>query len=262
MTRQLLELIAVITGAGSGLGEYVAKALAGKGMSVALVGRRADRLAEVARSIRDAGGKAMPFPCDVTNPRDVATLHARVRGSMGVATLLFNGAGVFGEVVPILESDPDRWLAALSTNVAGPYLMCRAFTPGMIENRWGRIINVSSAAAFHPPFGHSSAYQLTKVALNWFTRQLAAELSGSGVTVNVIHPGEVKTEMWASIKAESEAKGNQGMLSWAKMVEETGGDPPEKTVELVLDLLDPRSDGLSGQFLWIRDGLKKPMPTW
>jgi len=260
--RQLSDVVAVVTGAGSGLGEHLARALAVTGMPVALVGRRTERLSSVARSIRQAGGTAEPFPCDVGNPQEVASLRDRVRSALGVASVLFNGAGVFGEVVPIVESDPDRWLQTVQTNLAGPYLMSRAFATYMVAQRWGRIINVSSAAAFHLPFGHSSAYQLTKVALNWFTRQLAAELQGTGVTVNAIHPGEVKTEMWAAIKAESESVGNQGMLGWARMVEETGGDPPEKTAELVMELMDAKSDDVNGQFLWIRDGLKQPMPTW
>jgi NAD(P)-dependent dehydrogenase (short-subunit alcohol dehydrogenase family) len=102
------------------------------------------------------------------------------------------------------------------------------------------------------------------VALNWFTRQLAAELNGSGVTANVMHPGEVKSEMWATLKEEAARRGKDGeaMLKWAKMVEETGGDPPEKTADLILKLIDPSGPPINGQFLWIADGMKRPMETW
>jgi 3-oxoacyl-[acyl-carrier protein] reductase len=107
-------------------------------------------------------------------------------------------------------------------------------------------------------------YQLSKVSLNFFTRQLAVELKGTGVTANAIHPGEVQTEMWSAIKenATMRPESAQNMLSWSKWVEETGGDPPEKTADLVLELLTPTADTLNGQFLWIKEGLKKPMPSW
>ena len=87
--------------------------------------------------------------------------------------------------------------------MVGPYLTCRAFVGGMIERGWGRIVSFSSAAALHPPGPINSAYGTSKAALNQFTRHLAAELVGTGVTANVIHPGDVKTEMWADISDQA-----------------------------------------------------------
>jgi NAD(P)-dependent dehydrogenase (short-subunit alcohol dehydrogenase family) len=129
---------------------------------------------------------------------------------------------------------------------------------------WGRIFNVSSAASLSPVYYVASAYQLSKVAVNHFTRQLALELAGSGVTANVLHPGEVKTEMFAAIKSDAASRSGPGrdMLKWVEKVERTGGDAPEKTADLVLDMLRPENDGVTGQFLWIKDGLKPPMPSW
>jgi NAD(P)-dependent dehydrogenase (short-subunit alcohol dehydrogenase family) len=254
--------IAVITGAGTGVGSVVAQKLAGAGHTVALVGRRAGKIEQIAHEIRSAGGKASAFKGDISNPDDVRNIFRRITDQLGVAGVLVNNAGVFGQVVPIAASDPADWIQTMRINVNGPYLMAREFVSAMVARGWGRIINVSSAAALHPPGGHSSAYQLSKVALNWFTRQLAAELNGTGVTVNAMHPGDLKTEMWASIKSQSEDEGNQGMLSWAKMVDQSGGDPPEKAAELILSLLKPESDSITGQFLWINDGIKKPMPSW
>src|SRR6185312_14266752 len=116
---------------------------------------------------------------------------------------------------------------------------CRALVGGMIERAWGRIINVSSAAAFHAPGPLNSAYATSKVALNQFTRHLAAELVGTAVTANVIHPGEVKTQMWATIRDESQTAGPQaaGYRDWAAHVGTSGGDNPQKAVDLVLRLI-------------------------
>ncbi|HVS54147.1 MAG TPA: SDR family oxidoreductase [Opitutaceae bacterium] len=255
---------AVVTGAGSGVGEAVARALAQHGHRVALVGRRRERLEQVARAIADAGGTAAAFPCDVTDVAAVAALAAAVTARFGAPQIVFNGAGVFGECVTIAESSPALWLDTLRSNTHGPYLVCRAFMADMMRAKWGRIINVSSAAALSPVYHVASAYQLSKVALNHFTRQLASEFAGTGVTANVLHPGEVKTEMFAAIKTDAASRTGAGrdMLKWVEKVERTGGDPAEKTADLVLDLLRPENDGVTGRFLWIKDGLKPPMPSW
>lgn len=257
-------LTALVTGAGSGVGEAVALALGRQGIKVALVGRRPERLAQVARAITGAGGTAQAFPCDVANATEVGALAAAVTAHFGAPRILFNGAGLFGECVPIAGSTPEIWAETLRINTVGPYLVCRAFMADMVTAGWGRIINVSSAAALSPVFHVASAYQLSKVALNHFTRQLASELAGTGVTANVIHPGEVKTEMFAAIKSDATMRTGEGrnMLKWVEKVELSGGDPPEKTADLVLDLLRPEHDAVNGQFLWIKDGLKAPMPSW
>jgi NAD(P)-dependent dehydrogenase (short-subunit alcohol dehydrogenase family) len=256
--------IALVTGAGSGIGDVVARALAAHGLRVALVGRRADRLEAIAQAITAAGGSAAVFPCDVADPAAVAALAQAVSARYGAPHVVFNGAGLFGECLPIGESTPEVWLDTVRINTFGPYLICRAFLAGMIANGWGRIINVSSAASLSPVYNVSSAYQLSKVALNHFTRQLAQELAGTGVTANVIHPGEVQTEMFAAIKADATTRSGAGrnMLKWVEKVEVSGGDPPEKTADLVLDLLRPENDAVTGRFLWIKDGLKPPMPSW
>ena len=131
------------------------------------------------------------------------------------------------------------------------YYTSRAFLPGMLENKWGRIINVSSAAALHQPGKLNSAYATAKVALNQFTRHLAAEISGSGVTANVIHPGDVRTEMWADIKAKAAALGVDGAdyKAWVDWVDETGGDAPTKAADLVLKLVSDAAAQTNGLFL-------------
>jgi NAD(P)-dependent dehydrogenase (short-subunit alcohol dehydrogenase family) len=257
-------LTAVVTGAGSGVGEAVARELGNRGIHIALVGRRPDKLTLVQGTIEQAGGIAASFPCDVAEVDQVAQMASYVVARFGDPQILFNSAGIHCELVPIGESTPDRWIQTLQVNVVGTYLTCRAFMGGMVQRGWGRIINVTSAASLGAPGGVGSVYQLSKVAVNHFTRQLAAELEGTGVTANVLHPGEVKSEMWAAIKADASSRTGPGRsaLSWTAKVEETGGDPAEKSAERVLELISPAGDSINGQFLWIRDGLLKPMPSW
>ncbi len=261
----LREQIALISGAGSGLGRHLAVGLAKDVGAVILLGRRGDRLAETADLIRQAGGAPHAWPCDVSSPDAVERLRYGIEDEVGTPTILINNAGIHTEMLPIQDSTPKQWMETMSINVFGPYLLCRAFMIGMIARGWGRIINVSSASAFGEPGGVGSAYPLSKVTLNHFTRQLASELIGSGVTTNAIHPGEVKTEMWEHIRDDSEKRGatGEGGRNWAQMVEETGGDPPQKALDLIREIIDPTCpDPPNGQFLWIKDGIQAPKTTW
>jgi len=194
----------------------------------------------------------------------VEDLRRDVEERCGVVSILVNAAGVFGPIQMIKDSDPQRWIETLGVNVFGPYLTCRAFLNGMIQSGWGRIINFSSAAALHPPGPLNSAYATSKVALNQFTRHLAAELSGTGVTANVLHPGEVKTEMWSAIRAEAATLGPEAEAyrEWVRTVEQTGGDDPKKAADLVLRLTGDDAAAINGKFLWIEDGLQAPIHSW
>ena len=235
--------IAVVTGASRGVGCAIADALAGAGVTVA----------RVARSAGD-------YRADISQPEDVARLAREIRHDLGVPTILVNAAGVFGPIALLKDGDPRAWLDTIAIDLGGPYLCCRTFLPGMLETGWGRIVNVSSAATLHPPGAFNSAYGTAKVALNQLTRHLAAEIAGSGVTANVIHPGDVKTEMWADIRSQvASVEGADACRDWVEWVGSTGGDPPEKAGELVLRILE--SDA-NGRFLWIEEPLQQPIASW
>jgi NAD(P)-dependent dehydrogenase (short-subunit alcohol dehydrogenase family) len=236
--------VAVVTGASRGLGKDIGHALTGRGALVAAVARSAER-----------------FRCDVSKPDQVELVKDQIEAELGRPQILVNAAGIFGPVDPITRSDPLRWCETIMVDLVGPYLMSRALVAGMIDAGWGRIVNVTSAASLHPPGPLGSAYATAKAGLNQLTRHLAADLEGTGVTANVIHPGDVKTDMWADIREQAAALGAEGeaLRQWVDWVEETGGDPPHKAVDLVQRVLD---EEVNGRFLWIEDPLQPPIASW
>ncbi len=258
------ERIALVTGAGRGLGRQVALALAGRGHPVVGVARSRDQLEETARLAAEAGKPMRVHAADVADPAAVEELAHVTRRELGEPSILVNAAGIFGPISMIRDSDPAEWIRTLMIDAVAPYLTARAFVGGMVDRGWGRIVNVTSAASLHPPGPLNSAYATAKVALNQFTRHLAAEVAGSGVTANVIHPGDVKTDMWADIRARVATMGPEAdaYRQWADWVEETGGDPPGKAVEQVLRLTSDEAGDVTGRFCWVEDPLQAPIPSW
>jgi NAD(P)-dependent dehydrogenase (short-subunit alcohol dehydrogenase family) len=256
--------VAVVTGGGRGLGQAFALGLAERGAHVVAVARSADQLSETERLGAGPAGGVTGMVCDVADHEAVAQLRDRVLERFGPPTILVNAAGVFGPIALIRDADPEDWRRTVMVDAVAAFYTVNAFLGGMLEAGWGRIINVSSAAALHPPGPVNSAYGTAKAALNQFTRHLAAEVAGSGVTANVIHPGDVKTAMWADIRERVAGLGAiaANYVSWADWVAQTGGDAPEKAVALVLQLTSDAGGATNGQFCWIDDPLQAPVPSW
>lgn len=256
--------VAVVTGASRGVGRRIALRLASMGARVALVARSRAALEEARSEIETNGGRALAFPADLAETHSVEPLKDAIERDLGVPSILVNAAGVFGPIDLVGDTDPAAWIETIQINAIAPYLTCREFVGGMVKRGWGRIVNVTSAAALHRPGPANSAYGTSKAALNQFTRHLASELKGTGVTANVIHPGDVKTEMWAYIKAEAQRLGSvaDAYIQWADWVEATGGDDPEKAAELVADLMSDEAAAVNGRFLWIKEGLQAPISSW
>jgi NAD(P)-dependent dehydrogenase (short-subunit alcohol dehydrogenase family) len=257
--------VAVVTGASRGVGLAIAAALAAAGADVVLTARDRDRLAAVAGDVREATGhEPMAVAADVTSPGAVDQLRGEIEERLGVVTILVNAVGVFGPLEPFSRTDPAGWIDTLMVNTVGPYLTCRTFVPGMLESGWGRIVNLSSAASLYEPGPLDSAYSTSKAALNRMTRHLAAELAGTGVSATVLHPGSLKTDMWADIKEKVERLGPEGEVfrAWVARVERSGGDPVSVASDLVLELVDPASPGLNGKFAWPSASMDVPVVSW
>ncbi|MFG3435618.1 SDR family NAD(P)-dependent oxidoreductase [Nonomuraea sp. NPDC047897] len=182
---------ALITGASKGIGREVALALAGAGMSVVLLARDRERLAEVTEECARLGVQATEVSADVTSPD-----HVRAAVSvLGRIDLLVNNAGVVdSHEVPLWEADWDQWWRTYETNVRGTFNVCRAVLPGMVARRAGRVVNINSVLAVRPDVRYS-AYCTSKRALLGFSDALAGPLAEHGVSVFELSPGMVRTGM-------------------------------------------------------------------
>ncbi|MFC9059258.1 SDR family oxidoreductase, partial [Streptomyces sp. NPDC057074] len=193
--------IAVVTGAGSGIGRAVAVELLTAGWAVALAGRRPETLEETA-ALAPAGAAALPVRADVSRPDDVAALFAAVRDRFGRLDLLFNNAGTFGPGgVPVEELPYEAWRHVVDTNLNGAFLCAQAAYRQMKEQdpRGGRIINNGSISA-HTPRPHSVAYTATKHALTGLTKSLSLDGRPYGIAVGQIDIGNAATDMTAGMQ--------------------------------------------------------------
>jgi NAD(P)-dependent dehydrogenase (short-subunit alcohol dehydrogenase family) len=191
--KRLNGRIAVITGASRGLGRAMALALAAEGATIALVARDLSRLDETQRAISGAGGRAQSFPADVSDEAQVRKLEQDVAAAFGQVHILVNNAGI-NVRKPVVEFTLADWRRVLDTNLTSAFLMCRSFIPHLRGRGYGRILNMASIMAWISLPGRA-AYSATKSGLLGFTRALALELAGDGVTANTISPGPFATEM-------------------------------------------------------------------
>ena len=188
--------IALVTGAGSGIGRSVAMALAGAGYSVVLAGRRAEMLEATAAEAEKAGAKALVVPTDVANPVAVRELFAKTRETFGRLDLLFNNAGVSGRAVPLDELEFEYWKKIVDTNLTGAFLCTQEAFKIMKSQtpRGGRIINNGSISA-HTPRPHSAPYTASKHGITGLTK--AASLDGRpyDIACGQIDIGNAATEL-------------------------------------------------------------------
>lgn len=180
--------VAVVTGAGRGIGASIALKLAQLGASVALCGRTRNALEATRRSIQQGGGKAEVVPCDVTDLSSVETAARRIEDLFGRVDVLVNNAGIGGFGGPLHQLPPESWDQILNTNLRGVYYCVRAFAPIMIRARSGHIINVSSLAGKNA-LPNGAAYAASKWGLNGLSYSLAEELRPHNIRVAVICPG-------------------------------------------------------------------------
>lgn len=198
--------IAIVTGGSRGIGAAICRRLARVGTTVHFAYRNADGAAkQVLTDIESAGGRAFAHKADVSDQTEVENLVAKVFDEEGAIHILVNNAAIIDDQLLAL-TNLARWERVIRINLNGPFLMCRAVLPTMLEQGWGRIINISSNSVRIPGAGQT-AYAASKGGLEALTRALAAEVGRKGIRVNTVAPGTVKTDMTAGITSKLGADG-------------------------------------------------------
>jgi NAD(P)-dependent dehydrogenase (short-subunit alcohol dehydrogenase family) len=193
---------AVITGGSRGLGEAMAKALAGAGAQIALVARDRVRLEQVRHHLAGSGATAEVFVADVTREEQVATLAEEVKARFGNPQILINNAGI-NVRKNLVDFTLEEFRSVIDASLISTFLMCRAFVPGMKGSGYGRILNLTSIMS-HVSLAGRAAYSSAKAALLGLTRALALEVAADGITVNGISPGPIGTDMNLSLMTNPE----------------------------------------------------------
>jgi 3-oxoacyl-[acyl-carrier protein] reductase len=187
--------VALVTGASQGLGRAMAIRLAGAGAKVACVARSADKLAGTVDAIVQAGGVAEALPCDVADGASVQTVVDGVVEKWGRLDILVNNAGVTRDTL-ILRMSDEEWDQVLNTNLRGTFLFTRAAARPMMQQRYGRIINIASVSGIMGNPGQAN-YSASKAGIIALTRTVAKELASRNVTANAVAPGFIESDMTA-----------------------------------------------------------------
>lgn len=196
--------VAVVTGAGRGIGRAIAIALAGDGFAVGLVARTGADLEETRRLILERGGAAVSTVADVTDARAVSDAVVAIEDEVGDRiTMLVNNAGSLRAIGPLWEVDPEDWWLDVRTSLGGAFVCCREVVPRMIRHGEGRVVNLTSYVAVRPT-PYQTGYAAGKAGIVSLTEALAASLEGSGVRAFSVAPGFTPTEMTRNL-VESEA---------------------------------------------------------
>jgi NAD(P)-dependent dehydrogenase (short-subunit alcohol dehydrogenase family) len=246
--RRFAGKVAVVTGTGSGIGRAVAHRLASEGATVAALDVAEDNLAATVESITGQGGSAAGFPCDVTSETSVNEVVAALTGQLGAPTVVCNVAGV-GGFFNTVDMPLDWWQKILAVNLTGPFLVCRATLPSLLEHG-GSIVNVASNTALMGQ-SYSAAYCASKAGLLMFSKALAAEYLSRGVRVNVVAPGGVDTPLMGKFELPEGAD----VKVLGKMMTPMGFATPAEIAASVAFIASDESSYTTGAVLSVDGGL-------
>lgn len=248
MENSLKNRVAVIAGAGRGIGKAIALAYAREKARLILAARTREQLAAVALQCRQAGGEALPVVTDMADWQQVQNLIATSIKEFGQVDILVNSAGVYGPIGPTAQVDLAAWTKAVEINLFGTFFLCRAVMSHMMEREQGKIILLGGGGAT-APLPNFSSYAASKAGVARLADTLAEELKGYNIQVNVIAPGLVDTELQDEVLAAGSRAG--ALFEKIKQAREsgTGAVSPEIAASLAVFLASGASGKLTGKLI-------------
>jgi NAD(P)-dependent dehydrogenase (short-subunit alcohol dehydrogenase family) len=250
---QLVERVALITGAGSGIGKAAAVLLAKEGAKIAALGREEGELTETVTQIQNAGGEAMPLTADISQPDQMQQAIQQLVDRWGRVDIVFANAGINGVWAPLEELDPEEWNKTINVNLTGTYLTVKYAVP-YLKKHGGSVIITSSVNGTRM-FSNTgaTAYACTKAAQVAFAKMVALELAKNRVRVNVICPGAIATDIESSTERQDLEEVREPVEYPEGEIPLTDGKPgtSEQVAQLVLFLASDASSHISGTEVWI-----------
>src|SRR5712692_2788294 len=242
----LANQVAVVTGAGRGIGRAIALKFASAGADVACMSRTAENAEKVAGEVRALGRRAWAHALDVADPQAVAAAAGKILSEAGRVDILVNNAGVARDALLLRMSEED-WDTVLNTNLKGAFNCTKAFSRPLLKQRAGRIINIASVIGLIGNAGQCN-YAASKAALIGFTKSVARELASRGITANALAPGFIETDMTAGLNEDTRNE-------LLKRIPLNTFGLPEDIASAALFLASPASRYVTGQVLTVDGGL-------
>jgi 3-oxoacyl-[acyl-carrier protein] reductase len=243
--------VAVVTGAARGIGAATARRLAGDGMAVAVLDLDAQACAATVDAITAAGGRALAVGADVSQADQVEAAVGKVAGELGPPAVLINNAGVIRDNLIFKMTEGD-WDTVLGVHLRGAFLMSRAAQKHMVEQRFGRIVNLSSSSAL----GNRGQvnYSAAKAGMQGFTKTLALELGQFGITANAVAPGFIVTDMTAATAARIGMPFDDFQAAAASQIPVRRVGQPEDVAHVISFLCSEEAGFVSGQVIYVAGG--------
>ncbi len=243
---KLKNKVAIVTGAGRNIGKAIALAFAKEGADIVAFSRTLSQVEETAMQVRQLGRRSLAIQADVSIERDVREVVRATVEEFGRIDILVNNAGVQGPIGPMVDNNVKQWVQTVNINFIGTFLCAKAVLPKMMEQKQGKIINLSGGGSTSSrPF--FSAYSTSRTAVVRLTETLADEVKDFNIQVNAIAPGAVNSKMLDEVLAAGERAGEKAMADARRQLE-TGGTPPEEAAALALFLASDDS-GLTGRLI-------------
>jgi NAD(P)-dependent dehydrogenase (short-subunit alcohol dehydrogenase family) len=239
--------VAIITGSGRGLGRASALAMAREGASMVILSRTRPELKKTESDIRSAGGEVLAIRTDVSKPGDITAVVRKAFKRFGKIDILMNNAGIVGPVKPLHTVKIKEWDLTMDIDLRAAFLFSRAVAPSMIEQRQGKIINVTSGLG-RTVMPRSGVYFIAKAGLDHLTRVLAVELEEYNIQVNGLDPGVMDTRMQEEVREPGpEAWGEETYRDFVMMKESGRLKPPERVARLAVFLASDESNVITGE---------------